>query len=374
MTEPWYLSPDVAALAADLPTPTYIYHGPTIDRAAAALRALRHVDRLFYAQKANDHPAVVKRITSVGFGVECTSAAEVAHAVDLAPAAPLLLTANFAPKGEYAAALAAGAAVTLDGLHPLLEWPELFRDREVILRFDGGEGQGHHRHVRTAGDDAKFGLLPSDLPAVREAASRAGARVVGLHTHSGSGIFKPGAWAKHLAFLAALAEHFPEVRLFDVGGGLGVRYGAGKPLNLGAVDRALGAARAAIPRKHELWLEAGRFLVCDAGILLTRVTQLKTKGDRRYVGVDAGMHALIRPALYGARHGVVCLSRPTAPPTQRVSVVGPICESADVLAWDAPLPDVREGDLLAITHAGAYGRTMASHYNRRRVGEVFLSG
>lgn len=369
MPRAWFHDDRLLRLAETHGTPFYAYHGPTLDAAARRLGALTAVSRVFYAQKANSHPEVLARLTSHGLGVECVSQGELDRAAPLK--APLLFTPNFAPRAEYERAFALDAHVTLDALHPLQHWPDLFRGREVLLRFDPGLGRGHHRHVRTAGGDAKFGLDPSDLLAAKALAAAAGARITGLHAHAGSGIFVPGAWAEHARFLRALAAELPDVRHLDLGGGLGVPYGHGRPLDLDAVDETLRAFR------HEaggfdLWLEPGRYLVADAGVLVTRVTQLKDKGGRRFVGVDAGMNALIRPALYGARHPVVCLSPAAKRRRRRVTLVGPCCESADVLARDVALPEPQEGDLLALTHAGAYGFAMASHYNLRTVGEVFL--
>lgn len=367
---PWFGGPDALRDLERIATPAYVYHGPTLDAAAARLRTLRSVDRVYYAQKANDHAGVLARLCAAGLGVECVSGAEVAHAVAVAPAAPRLFTPNFAPRVEYEAAYAAGAAVTVDAPYPLARWASTFAGREVLLRVDLGEGRGHHRHVRTAGGDAKFGLLPEALPAVVAAARAAGTHLVGLHAHSGSGIFEPATWAEHLAGLRALAPLLPAPpRVFDVGGGLGVPYGRGRPLDLRALDAALAEARRGLPPDAQVWIEAGRFCVAEAGILLTRVTQRHEKGGTLFVGVDASMAALIRPALYGARHPVVNLSRPAAPPV-RVTVVGPVCESADVLARGVLLPEPQEGDLLALTHAGAYGRVMSSNYNRRSVAEV----
>ncbi|MEM6929579.1 MAG: bifunctional aspartate kinase/diaminopimelate decarboxylase, partial [Myxococcota bacterium] len=151
----------------------------------------------------------------------------------------------------------------------------------------------------------------------------------------------------------------------DVGGGLGVPDRPGRPtLDLGAVDAALASVREAHPR-WELWIEPGRYLVAEAGVLLTRVTQRKQKGDLHYVGVDAGMHTLLRPALYGAYHHVTNLSRPAGAERELVTVVGPICETGDVLARDRLIPRSDEGDVLLVGTAGAYGAVMSNDYNRR---------
>jgi len=136
------------------------------------------------------------------------------------------------------------------------------------------------------------------------------------------------------------------------------------PLDLAALGVALLEVKTAYPQ-FELWAEPGRYLVADAGVLLARVTQTKRKGDVRYVGCDAGMNSLIRPALYEAYHEIVNLTRLDEPATELVQIVGPICESGDVLGSNRRLPATHEGDVLLIVQAGAYGAAMASHYNLR---------
>jgi diaminopimelate decarboxylase/aspartate kinase len=138
-----------------------------------------------------------------------------------------------------------------------------------------------------------------------------------------------------------------------------------QPLDLEALDEWLAEIRALWP-DYELWLEPGRYLVSDAGVLLVRVTQTKGKGQIRYVGVSTGMNSLIRPTLYGAYHEIANLSRWKEAPTEVVNIVGPICETGDRLGSDRLLPPCAEGDVLLIANAGAYGRVMSSHYNLRR--------
>ena len=129
--------------------------------------------------------------------------------------------------------------------------------------------------------------------------------------------------------------------------------------------RKLARCRDNAPPGVEFWLEPGRYVVAEAGVLLARVTQVKGKSGARYVGVETGMNSLIRPALYGSYHEVHNLTRLDEPVTRLVNVVGPICESGDVLARDRMLPECREGDVLLFANAGAYGRVMASNYNLR---------
>jgi diaminopimelate decarboxylase/aspartate kinase len=139
-------------------------------------------------------------------------------------------------------------------------------------------------------------------------------------------------------------------------------------LDLALLDAALGEGKRAYPQ-YELWLEPGRWLVADAGVLLARVTQIKHKGALTYLGCDAGMHALLRPALYDAWHEIVNLTRRDAPADTLYQVVGPICESGDVLGANRRLPASEEGDVLLIAQTGAYGEAMASHYNLRPLAE-----
>jgi diaminopimelate decarboxylase/aspartate kinase len=148
----------------------------------------------------------------------------------------------------------------------------------------------------------------------------------------------------------------------------------GKPgFDLQRLDDLL--ADTAAERGVEIWLEPGRYLAAECGVLLARVTQLKTKGQYRYLGLSTGMNSLIRPALYGAYHDIVNLSRLEAAADRYYRVVGPICESGDVLGEGRFLPVSEEGDIILIANAGAYGRVMSSHYNRRPPAEeVILSG
>jgi len=367
---------ELLALAAQ-GTPRYVYDPQAVQAAIAELRGLRHVDRLLYAMKANPHPGLLKLMHAAGLGFETVSPGELAAVRALFPElepSEILFTPNFAPRDEYAAALEQGVQLTLDNLHPLREWPELFRGRELFLRIDTGTGAGHHRHVRTAGQASKFGIPIAELAEARQLATQLGARITGLHAHVGSGILDTGVWRENALQLAELAGGFPEVRVLDLGGGLGVPERAEQPrLALADLDAGLAAVKRAHPRLA-LWLEPGRYLVARAGVLLTRATQLKGKGELRYLGLDAGMNSLIRPALYGAHHGILNLTRLGEPAAARYTVVGPICESGDVLGRDRLLPETQEGDVLVVTDTGAYGHAMASRYNLREPApEVLLA-
>ncbi len=346
----------------------YVYDLATVRGQVAQFRQLRSLSQVLYALKANPHPEILRAIHAAGCGFECVSRAEVERVLAEVPGAAreeLLFTPNFAPRSEYAWALGRGLRVTVDNLAILRDWNSLFEGREIFLRLDASAGHGHHEKVRTGGLDSKFGVPAADFGALPGAVAAAGARVVGLHVHGGSGGFDLAAWLEPARILAAEAARHPGARILNLGGGVGVPDRAGQaPLDLRALDAALAGVKAANPGL-ELWMEPGRFFVAAAGVLLARVTQTKAKGDKRYVGVATGMNSLIRPALYGARHEIVNLSRLDEPPVQTCTIVGPICESGDELGRDRRLPRCEEGDVLLVADAGAYGHAMSSCYNLR---------
>ncbi len=354
-------------------TPRYVYHLPTVRHQARELKSLAAVDRLHYAVKANTHPAILGALAEQGFGFECVSPGELKFVMAHVPeSAPLLFTPNFAPRDDYAWALTTRATVSLDSLYPLEHWGELFGGREIVLRVDLGRGLGHHEKVRTGGTGSKFGLPVEQLDSFLRLADAHGVTVRGLHAHLGSGILDEAHWGEVYAQLASLAERIGSVACIDIGGGLGVPSHPGEArLDIAALDRTLREVKAAYPH-YQLWMEPGRYLVADAGVLLARVTQQKGKGALRYLGLDTGMNSLVRPMLYEAWHEIVNLSRLDQPATALYQVVGPICESGDVLGSDRRLPEAQEGDVMLIAQAGAYGKVMSSPYNMRDEAEEII--
>ena len=358
---------DLIALAREHDA-AFVYDRETLTQKARSLKSLPGIDQVLYALKANWHPEILKIFASEGLGFECVSRAEVEHVLKSIPGIKLnrlLFTPNFAPRGEYEWALDKEIPLTLDNLHPLKAWPELFKGKELFVRIDTGYGRGHHDKVRTAGVHSKFGVPLFEMEELESLVKKAGARIIGLHAHAGSGVFTVDNWKQVGDTLTELTARFKDVRTVDLGGGLGVPERLGQP---GVVLAEFGAVLAALKAAHpaiSFWIEPGRFLVAEAGVLLANVTQLKGKGEVNYVGVATGMNSLIRPALYGAHHEILNLSRLEEPATEVVNIVGPICESGDQLGVDRLLPVTSEGDVLLIATAGAYGRSMSSTYNLR---------
>jgi diaminopimelate decarboxylase/aspartate kinase len=348
----------------------YVYDLESVTTAASSLTALENVDRILYAVKANFNADLIRTVDAAGVDFECVSPGEVEWIEEVLPGIDLsriLFTPNFAPRDEYAWALERGLQVTLDNLHPLQSWPELFKDKKLFVRIDPGQGRGHHEHVKTAGVHAKFGVPRFEIAELKRLVDEAGAEVTGIHAHSGSGILDPNNWRAVAGELVQIAEQFPGVTTIDLGGGLGVPEKPGdKPIDLATVDATLAEIKQTYPQ-YRLWLEPGRFIVARAGVLLTHVTQTKGKGEMRYIGVGTGMNTLIRPALYGSYHEIINLTRADEAPSETVTIVGPICETGDRLGSDRLLPPTEEGDVILIANAGAYGYVMSSRYNMRKV-------
>ncbi len=348
----------------------YVYDLESIRSAAAAMSSLRSVKRVLYAVKANFNPDVIKVLASVGIDFDCVSLGEIEHLNIVLPDLDknrILFTPNFAPRNEYVWAIGRGITVTIDNLYPLQQWPELFANREIFIRIDPEQGDGHHEYVVTSGSGSKFGVPLKEVSELKRLVTAAGAEVVGIHAHTGSGIVNPKNWEAVANILARVAKHFSGVKTLDLGGGIGVpERMADAPFNLQALDSLLTNFCSDYPQ-YDLWLEPGRYLVAVAGVLLTRVTQIKGKGADCYIGVNTGINSLIRPALYDAYHEIVNLSRMNEGASKSATVVGPICEAGDKLGINRLLPETQENDVFLIANAGAYGHVMSSNYNLRDI-------
>jgi diaminopimelate decarboxylase/aspartate kinase len=350
-------------------TPRYVYDLDTVRARARALAEIAAIDRRYFAIKANPHPAILRALAGEGFGLECVSQGELEHVFATLPGLDpqrVLFTPSFAPRAEYEAAFALGVTVTIDNVEALQRWPELFRGRAIWLRLDLGRGDGHHDKVVTGGVAAKFGLPIAAIDGFVAQARALGLRIRGLHAHLGSGIDQPKHWREVYAELAGFADGIGTVETIDIGGGLPIPYAPDEAeFDLDEWAAGLADIKAAYPR-YALAVEPGRYLVAQSGVLLLHATQVVGKQGLRRVGLDGGMNALMRPALYEAYHGIHNLSRLDEAADATFDVVGPICESGDVLGRQRALPAATaEGDVILVADAGAYGMAMANTYNLR---------
>ncbi len=341
---------------------------------------------IHYAAKANTNTSVLKILESEGSALDAVSPGEVKTAL-LMGFTPnrILFTGTSVRNDELKTLLDSGVDINLDAVTQLDRLLSIKVPGTVSFRLNPAIGAGHHSHVVTAGKDSKFGIWENDAPAAYAKAKAAGVKKFGIHMHIGAGILDPKPFALALDKLLSIAakvrkEAGIEFDFIDMGGGLGVPY---KPQEK-ELDLKLFADTVIEPFKKNLaryglgqpalYLELGRYLICDACVLLTRVNTIKVTPYRKFAGVDAGFNTLIRPILYDSYHHILTAEKLNNPYAGIYDITGPICESGDLLAKERPMPILEEGDLLAVLNAGAYGFSMSSPYNSRpRAAEVLVN-
>ena len=375
------------SLAADIGTPAYVYSK------AALLESYRAYDDAFaevphvvcYSIKANANLGVLATLARAGAGADIVSCGELFRALRAGfPPSRIIFSGVGKTRDEMRDALEAEILMfNVESLSELRTLDEVARElgvrAPVALRVNPDVDPQTHPYIATGLKTSKFGIpFAQALEAYEEAASLKGVEVVGADMHIGSQLTKAAPFADAVARLASLVKALREraiaIRTVDVGGGLGIRHREETPPTHREYAMAL------LPALRELGvtvlLEPGRSIVGNAGVLLTRVLYRKDTGNKKFVVIDAAMNDLIRPPLYDSYHEVRPVSEARlGSPTEKVDVVGPICESGDFLAKDRELARTEEGDLLAVMSAGAYGFAMASNYNTRpRAAEVLVDG
>ncbi len=363
---PSHVVPDATlqGVAEKFGTPTYAYDLDLVDARLQDLRAALPEAHLHYAVKANPCGAVLRYLAKRGLGAEVITEGELARAraAGFHPEKILLGGPRQDPP-LIGGALAAGVRlVSLDSLSQA----ELWRGRDVkfLLRLNPALDPRTHEHLATGAASSKFGMTVEEVEGLAGRLHGAG-KLAGFHVHAGSQIRDVAVYDKIFERLAPLYARFG-VKTLDIGGGFAV---PDFPLLSFAEKVRAFARRFGL----KVILEPGRYLVADAGVLLTRVLHVK-RGEVTHVIADAGMADLLRPALYGAAHPVRVLGA-EGRAVERVDVDGPLCENADRLGRELTLPAPRPGDLLVVEQAGAYGLTMASNYaSSLRPAEVTVQG
>ena len=401
---------DLVGVAKKFGTPLYVYSAGTIldhyTRLDAALAPLDHL--ICYAVKANSNRAILKLLADAGAGFDIVSGGELYRVL--------------AAGGDAAKCTFAGVGKSPDEIEYALEQgvysfnveseAELeYIDRiasaknlraPIALRANPDVDPHTHEYVSTGSHENKFGIALDQLPAVYERAAKLrNIGIVGVQMHIGSQITEAEPFASAIRKVAPIVRELKSkygIKLFSIGGGMGIIYrralesGSGKWWHDHGGEPSAFSIRdyadAIVPPLRELGIrilvEPGRFLVGNAGVLLTRVRYIKQTVEKKFAIVDAGMNDLIRPALYQSYHEIVPVKEPSTSKNtstskskniEKIDIVGPVCESGDFFALDREMPEVHEEDLLAIMSAGAYGFVMASNYNSRPLpAEVFVHG
>jgi diaminopimelate decarboxylase len=378
---------DIQELAARFGTPTYVYSAERIRKNYSALHGALAAHyptvRLQYAVKANMNLAVLRLLRSCGAGADCASPGEI-HAARRAgfTAEEISYTGNYESPDDLAQVSELRGLVNMDDVTSFERLCRVRVPERISFRINPGLGRGAFEQINTGGEKSKFGVPFEKAEAAYRMARDRGVKRFGVHMMPGSSILDPTHFAQAARLLLdAVGPVFAKLGLpldfVDVGGGFGIPYADHEhPLDLDAMASELAEAVTERLDRHGLGrpvlvTEPGRILVGNAGWLVSRVSAVK-HSYRRFVGVDAGMTTLMRPALYGARHRVSVYGKKGTAMT--ADLCGPVCESSDFFGRDVPFPEgTQEGDLVVFSEAGAYGYAMSSDYNGRpRPAEVLI--
>lgn len=377
-------------LAERFGTPLYVYNEAVLRKRCQELQALSSHPAFCvnYSAKANTNLSLLSIIREEGCVVDAMSPGEL-HLNQIAGFSPdkILYVCNNVSADELRNAVQNGVLVSVDSLSQLDVYGSVNPGGEVMLRFNPGIGAGHHQKVITAGKATKFGVSPEDMDDVFALLAKHQLRLAGINQHIGSLFMQPEGYLNAAEFLLSLAEQLPndalkQLKIIDFGGGFGIpyhKYEQEARLDLAKLGKGLHSLISTWTQRTgysgRFFVEPGRFVVAECGLLLGSVNAVKMNGDTRYVGTDLGFNVLARPAMYDSYHDMEVYRENSGPDNhlEVQTVVGNICESGDILAKDRPLPLVQKGDILGVLDAGAYGYVMASTYNQRvRPAEILI--
>ncbi len=371
---------DVAALCKEFGTPLYVYDASKIIHQLKSLKnAFMDTDvRVKYAAKALTNISILKLLKKHGSGVDVVSINE-AHLALGAGFVPneIMFTPSGVDFEEIAEGVDLGLNINLDNLSVLEKFGKKYGNTyPCCVRLNPHIMAGGNYKISTGHGNSKFGISVYQLPHIMQLVQQHQIEINGLHIHTGSEITETDVFLKMAEILFGIARDFPALKFIDFGGGFKVAYKEGDMVtniyDLGLkLSKSLTEFYHSYGRKLELWIEPGKYLVSEAGYLFVTANVVKSTPSVTFVGVNSGLNHLIRPMMYDAYHEIVNTSNPMG--SQKVyTVVGNICET-DTIGADRKLNEVREGDLLAIKNAGAYGYSMASNYNSRfRPAEVLI--
>lgn len=379
---------DVCELASVYGTPLYVYSQNRIQsnyrRLVTAYQKYYPKFKVYYAVKANNNPAIVKILVTEGAGADASCVNEILIAKHAG-----ISSANILYSGVYNANRDLIYAVNNDVRLNLEDLSQLDRLSSIppflCFRINPGIGGSGAEGLIFAGPDAKFGIIERDVEKAYAKAKKLGVQKFGIHMMTGSNILSPHYFEEVVEKLLDIAGPMSQklgitFDFIDIGGSLGVPHRPEEDeLDLDDVARrVVTKLREKLAEYHmgepQLIHEPGRYLVSDAGILISQVTSIKN-GYKKFIGLDAGMHTLMRPALYGAYHEILYANDLNAEKDHAVNVVGQICENSDIFAKDRMLPSkIAVDDLLVFLNAGAYGYCMSSQYNSQpRPAEVLVN-
>jgi diaminopimelate decarboxylase len=362
------------SIAKEFGTPTYVYNLDLVTQQYKNAYEFINWPKLqiFYAMKANYNPDILKSLRSCGASVDTVSPGDVRLALKNGYTPDrLLYTAVNITDAEMREVKELGVLMNLGELSRLEKYGKAYPGTEVCLRFNPEVKAGEFVQIQTAGVLSKFGILMEDIGKVKKIVSKYKLKVVGLHSHTGSGIAETEKFFESMKKIASLAtrENFPHLQFLDFGGGFKVPYKPGEHridyVKFGEeITKLISSFSERYGRPLKLYFEPGKYMVAESGYLLVEANTIRNNRGRIIVGVNSGFPQLIRPLLYGAYHHIINVTNPKGK-LIKCDLAGNVCEGGDVFAENRLIPKIRENDKVALLCAGAYCFAMGGDYNSR---------
>ncbi len=382
-------------MAEEYGTPIYVINEEMIRKMYRDLKqtldSIYERNSIYFAVKANSSLSVLKILNSEGASFDCTSTGEIHECFKVGiPPEKIFFTGNMFTNEDLKFAVEYKVHINLDCISQLRRLSKIYDDLElekqaISFRINPEFGAGHHSHTITAGKMIKFGILEDQVIEAYSLAKELGFKRFGTHIHIGSGILNAYDYEKAVEKYLTIITHLTDViniklEFIDFGGGLGIPYRPEEdPLDLGIYKDVVVERFKDLVTRGDLGepcfiIEPGRYLSAESSIILAQINTVKDNGYKKFAGINAGFNTLIRPTMYGSYHHIIPCLENQERDRIKYDVVGPICESGDVIGKERVIPELKEEEYLAILDAGAYGFVMSSLYNSRpRTAEILIS-
>lgn len=367
-------------------SPLYVYNEKILREKMRDMKNLVSYENFTvnYSAKANSSLAILEIANDEGLNIDAMSPGEM-YAELKAGFSPekIFYISNNVSKEEMQFAIDNNIILSVDSISQLDQFGQINPGGKVAARFNGGIGAGHHEKVITAGKNTKFGIDPDEMDLFKETLNKYNLKLVGINQHIGSLFMEPDKYIAGVYAVLSIAKQFKDLEFVDLGGGFGIPYNklddTYNCLDIKTLGNKLDEIFEEFTKEYgkriKFKIEPGRYIAAECGVLLGTVHAIKNNGDNKYAGTDIGFNVLARPVMYDSHHDIEVYrkSNEKSEKIEPITVVGNICETGDIIAKNRMLPTLKEGDILGVLDAGAYGHVMSSNYNNRlRPAEILI--
>jgi diaminopimelate decarboxylase len=379
----FYMNTNPEALIEKYGSPLYVYNERILRERCRQMRNFLKYPKftVSYSAKANSNLHILEIVREEGLNVDAMSPGEIYIQLKAGfKPEQIFFVCNNVSEEEMKYAIDNKVTVSVDSLSQLEMFGRINRGGSVAIRFNPGLGAGHSEKVITGGKKTKFGVNAECVAEVKEILERYELKLIGINQHIGSLFMEGTTYLESVNSLLSIAENFDTLEFIDMGGGFGIPYhkSSGQTaINLEELGAQLDEILFDWTEKHgkqiEFQIEPGRFIPAECSVLLGTVHAIKNNYGKKFIGTDIGFNVLARPVMYDSHHDIEFYNNERSKELEEVTIVGNICESGDIIAKNVLVSPIKEGNLIGVLDAGAYGYVMASNYNNRlRPAEVLL--